>query len=695
MKNICKAFVLSIIGLVAFCTFAYGESTDIKASEKLDTIVVTAQKKEENIQKVPLSMDAFSQIDLEDAGIKNTPDLVRLSSNVHIKETHVEHALVIRGISSYHSSIYSPAGFYVDDISYPLHYMQNTGLLDVERIEVLKGPQGTLYGHNSESGVLNIVTRQPGNESKGKILTEYSSYNTFNTEANVSGPLIQDKLFMGGAFQYSVTDSFFENDVTGDDKVMDNDRVNGRATLRWTPSDRLDLSFIGNAMQDNGHGGGFRYISGEHATDRYRVRKDTDEYLDQDSNSQAVRIKYRGDGFNVLWATSRLDQFLDKQNDADGWAYDAYQQSNIFTMDEQMLSQEIRISSDDRGPFEWLVGLYGFTEDSSFDFQYNYESTAMNRTMKHPVTDIAAEGYAVFAQGTYTLWDKIHFTAGLRYDYQTLEGDLKDNVLGIELYDDKDYDELLPKVSISYDQSDHVMLYGSVSKGYLVGGFNWFATSGAGFNFDPEYTWNYESGIKSTWFEDRLLVNLSLFYISIIDKQVSEVDTQTLSTTISNAAEAHSCGLEFLVKATPKKGLDFFASLGINESQFDDFTSSQWNATNTELVNKNYDGNTLPYAPRVTYNAGFQYRTANNFFFRADLLGTGKFYSNAANTGKQEAYQTVNLTVGYEGEHFDVYLRARNIFDEEYCTWLMPRNDGVMGLDGEPQTIGITVAYRF
>lgn len=290
------------------------------------------------------------------------------------------------------------------------------------------------------------------------------------------------------------------------------------------------------------------------------MRKDYNEYLDQDGNSGALRIKYKGNGFDVLWATSALDQSIDKQNDADGWVYSTFQKSNNFLIDEQMLSQEIRVSSSNNGPFEWLAGVYGFVEDTQFEFQYNYASASMNKILMHPVTDIDAQGYAFFGQGTYTLFDKLHLTTGLRYDHQSLEGDLKDNVRNFAFSEEKNFNEVLPKFSASYDTSENIMVYGSVSKGYLVGGFNWLTTTQTGFNYDPEYTWNYETGLKTTWLNKKLLVN---------------------------------------------------------------------------------------------------------------------------------------LTIGYEGSCFDIYLWAKNIFDEEYCTWVMARNDGIMGLDGEPQTFGITATYRF
>ena len=180
-------------------------------------------------------MDVFSETEMEDARILNTPDMVRFSSNVSMMNRSCEHIVVIRGVSPFRGTTYSNAGFYVDDVSYPLHYAQNIDFFDLERAEILKGPQGTLYGRNSESGVISIFTKQPDNHLSGKILAEYGDYNSFRTVANVSGPVVEDELFLGGAFQYRSSNGYVENETNGNDRAADLRHLTGRATLRWTP----------------------------------------------------------------------------------------------------------------------------------------------------------------------------------------------------------------------------------------------------------------------------------------------------------------------------------------------------------------------------------------------------------------------------------------------------------------------------
>ena len=664
-------------------------------TSRLESITVTAQKKEKNVQDVPASVDVFSHIQIEDARMENILDLTRFSPNVHMKQNYTEHVIVIRGIPSFRASTHSPAGLYVDDVSYPLHYMQNATLFDVERAEILKGPQGTLYGRNTESGVISIITRQPGNETRSRVFGEYAGYDTIRSGANFSGPLVADTLFMGAAFQYKISDGFIDNTYTGNDKAADLEQLNGRAALRWTPAHAWDLSFTADVMEADNHIGGYRLITGPDATSPHEVRKDEDESYKEDGHSQVLRIKYRGDRFDVLSVSGLLNQSLDRLADSDLTADSSKRQRSDFKIEERQFSQEFRILSNRNGPFEWLGGFYGFTEQSDFD--YRHEKVFAGITVKNPIADIDTQGYAFFGQATYSPVSTLHLTAGLRFDHQDLDGDLTDAILGKSCSDELSYDEFLPKFSVAYDISDTLMAYGSVSRGYLAGGFNWLMNPvSETFNYDSEYTWNYELGMKSEWMNGRLMANLSVFYTQIDDKQVAELDADTSLSRISNAAEACSQGLEFEVKAVLIHGVEIFAGMGVTESKFDEFTATEWNEAKTALVERDYQDNYLPYAPKYTYNAGIQYRSPTGIFCRADFLGAGKYYGDAANTSSQSDYQTVNLRLGYETESVDIYLWVENLFDEEYLTYVSPFNSSSdVGLDGAPRIAGITLAYRF
>lgn len=667
----------------------------------LEPVVVTARKKEETARNVPVAMDVFSGMDIEDARIEETNDLVRLSPNVSMMERSCEHIVVIRGISPFRGTTYSPAGFYVDGVSYPLHYMQNIDFFDLERAEVLKGPQGTLYGRNTESGLINLITRQPDTYFQGKISTGYGGYNTFRSNVSLSGPVADNTLYMGGSVQYTSSDGYWENLSNADDRAADQEHLGGRLTLRWTPGDRWDITLAGDTMTADDHGAsGPRALYGPLETGPHTIRSDEDAYLNQDWNSQSVRVTYRADTLTLTSVSALLNQSMEKVNDCDLSDDPSNRRINPMALDERMFSQEIRLSSAGKGPFQWLAGVYGFMEDAAYDYQYKIVSA--NAVYQHPVTDIDTGGAAVFGQGTYAFFDRLRLTAGLRLDYQHSEGRLRDAVRNTAYDHTLSNTEILPKVSLDMDliksdrsgRPDRVMVYASVARGYMAGGFNWGNTGiRDSFTYGPEYTLNYEMGLKSTWLDQKLMVNLSVFHIDMDDKQVSEQHPTLALLTITNAARAHSRGLELQVKARPVPGLDLFGGLGITRSQYDTYAPRV--QTNGLTVIENRAGNHLIYAPEYTYNIGMQYYHRTGVFGRIDLLGTGPFYGDAANTARQDGYETVNLRLGYEWEHFQVSIWGENIFDRHYATMINPFLNTITGVDGPPRNFGVSLTYRF
>lgn len=668
-----------------------GNATD--QAKHLATITVTAQKTEENPQSVPISMDAFSEFQLEDAGIDNAMGLTGFASNLHLhRHNAFQNLIVIRGISTSQASLYSPAGFYIDDVCYPSQFMPNLELYDIERAEVLKGPQGTLYGRNAESGVVNIVTKQPDDTFRAKALTEYSSFNTVRTGASLSGPIVEDRLFLGVAGQFKSSDGFMDNEAGGSEP--DQQHFNGRGTLRWTPTSRWDISLITEGMSLDDHSGGHRVQDGSRATDFLEFISDEDQFYTEHGNSQVLRAKYHGTGYDIVSISTLMAKHFEKLNEADMTADPARRRYNEMDLSTQQYSQEVRVSSNGDGPWQWLVGVHGFADSTETEF--SSINAAAGKILMHPAADIDVYGAALFGQATWTPVDRLHLTAGLRLDHQQMDGEVEDSAKAASCSDELTYDEVLPKAVIAYDLTPETMIYASVSKGYMTGGYNFAMTPKPDtLTFDPEYSWNYELGLKTQWFGGRLLANAALFYIDISDKQVMEYDRNTLSKTITNAAKAHSQGVEVQLQARPFAGWDFFGSAGYNESRFDDFTATQWNETQTALIETDYKDNFLPNAPRYTYSLGAQYRAENGFFARADLIGSGRFHGDEENLTTQKAYRTVNLRLGYEWDKWGFYLWGKNIFDEEYRTFVTPFEDTTICLDGEPRTIGATLTWNF
>ncbi len=482
-----------------------------------------------------------------------------------------------------------------------------------------------------------------------------------------------------------------------DDESAAGHRFNGRATLRWTPTEQWDISFIADMLDSDDKTGFMRYAVGPNTTDRFEVSHDEEtEKRIEENNSQILKINYKSESFKVTSLTGVTYGSYAKSNDSDMYSNPKKRIYNEYSYDARQYSQEIRVNSLNEGNFQWLAGLFGFLEENSRDHK-NTNKTKGKLVHNH-VFDMEAQGFAAFGQATYTMLDRLHVMAGLRFDYQDMQGDYVNKATGLELQQDLECRELLPKFSLSYDVADGVMAYATVAKGYLVGGYNWRRDPEENtFDYEPEYSWNYEAGLKSTWLNNRLMANLSLFYITVDDKQVSIVDPDTTLYTIENAAKAYSYGLEVELKARPVSGLELFANFGFNQCKFDEFISTGWNSSYTEVVTQDMAGNYLPYAPPYTFSAGIQYRAECGFMARADVFGTGKFYADAANTVEQEGYELVNLKIGYEGKNWDIYFWVKNLFDQEYFVMMGAQSGGsnFYATDGGPRTFGVTVAYRF
>lgn len=658
----------------------------------LAPIVVTARDETAPAHGAPGSWDRFSGLALEDAGVENVEELVRLSPNIGMAERSCEHIVVIRGISPFRSNSRSPAGFSVDGVSTPLHYMQNMDLFDLDRVEILKGPQGTTGGMNTESGLIRITTRRPGREFRGSAAAHLGTYRTVRSDISLSGPVTDDKLFLGGAFHHKSSNGYWENLSTGNDRAADQDHTGGRMALRWTPGDAWDITLAADLMDANDHGAQARALYGPLATGRHRVRRDSDAFLAQHWDTQSLRITRDAPAFTLHGVSAVLHQTLDKVNDTDLWDDPANQRINPLSLDERLFSQEIRLVSHPGGPFDWQAGLYGFIEASDYD--YRYEVVSAGSVTMHPITRIDTRGAALFGQGTWRFSDHWRLTAGLRIDRQSAKGRLRDPAQGITCGRTLSGTELLPKLALSRDLGDGLTIYASLARGYLPGGFN-FSRTGTHetFSYGPEYSLHHEIGIQSAWMDRRVTATLSAFHIDMDDKQVSEQHPTISAQTVTNAARARSQGVELQATVHLLPGLELFGGAGLTDSRYEDFTPLV--REGGRVIEKAYSGNYLSYAPRYTYNAGLQYFGPHTLFGRIDLLGTGPFYGDPANTARQDAYETLNLRLGFQWRDIEFSVWGENLCDREYLTFITPFRNTIAGIDGHPQRFGISAVYRF
>ena len=650
-------------------------------------ITVSARKEAENIQKVTASVDAFSDVEIEDSGSKSFADLTSLMPNIYSNSNYGINRIVFRGLKGPDSLLWAPSGFYVDGVNYLAAEMRNPDLFDLESVEVLRGPQGTLYGANSETGVVNITTRKPNNKYSARLRGGYSSFNTYDLTGKANLPLVQDKLLFNAAVATRNSDGYMENEYT-DDYASGIKHLSLRGALRWLVSEAFTVSLTADYFNYDDEDGSFRIDQGIGKTDRYKIDYNGPNSNERDGNTQALRVDYKARAYDFVSITTRTNfsHTYDGDGDLTSGSASTGDMEYHMTKDFDAYTQEFRISSPEgRRPWKWLAGFYGMLQDTDVTKQIDMLAWRMGDDR---VSEVKSQNMAAFGQVTYSFIEDLHLTVGLRLDHTNLEGeqDYK-NYYGMPFHfeDDIEDTEVLPKMSLAYDLTEGAMVYASVSKGFLAGGFNTsFGSSKDLFTYDIEEMWSYEVGAKTSWLDDRLIVNFSAFWQEVSDKQVKKVVMN--DRWIDNADGARSVGFELSVKARPVQGLDLFAGLGFVDAQFTDWRTSLYD----------YKDNTLAFAPQYTYSAGIQYRHDSGVFSRLDMSGVSSYYTDPENDIECDGYALFNLKLGYETDNWAVNLWCRNLFDKEYLTDKRFWSDSdIAVIDGPPRTVGIELSARF
>lgn len=698
-KRYTVPLIILSITIVILCSTAVGFAREPADDDTLSLtpITVTAEKKAQNVQEVPSSLSAFSDTQIQDAGINTIQDLSNVVPNLYIANWGIRGTsyVFIRGIGAVNND---PAvGFYIDDVGYMDARAFDTNLFDIERIEVLRGPQGTLYGRNSLAGVVNIVTKKPDHKTASGMSVTAGNYNLKQGNVYLRTPVFKNQLFLGLSAGIESRDGYTDNTYLGED-VDDHSALNGRLNLRWLPSDKFDVSLTvdGEHIDDGAFPLGNLYSLRE---DPHKIAYDYKGDYERDVFGTSLRAAYDASWCQITSITAFRNFEDSASNDQDFTVYPLYTARE--TIDDDQFTQEIRLAAPDDGrDLDWLVGLYGFNKEKDHFLNLNYAAGVVLPSAdvdQDSDSNLSVHGGAIFGQATYTLFEKLALTAGLRYDYeksdinhQTIMSSGGSVLSSTAIDESEENDAWLPKVQVAYHHTHDVMTYAGVSRGYRSGGFNTAYQDASDIKFESEFSWNYELGCKSSWFNNRFNVNASLFFIEIDDQQIVQL-LPSADTMIKNAGKSQSVGFEIETKTKLYKGLTLEAGLGYADSEFKDYKDS--------LAGTDYKNNSTPLAPEYTYNLALQYEKSLSdrwdLFCRTELNGIGAFYWDDANTLKQDAYQLMNMSLGLKSEKVDIILWARNLFDQEYeaVAFAFSGSDPV-GQSGDPLTMGITVRFR-
>ena len=716
---------------------------------RIDEIVVTAERRSETLQDVPVSISAVSGETLEESSIFDTEALASTVPGLVLQKDVVGKA-VIRGIGTENFTVGGDPGVavYVDGAYMARSSTAIFDFFDVERVEVLRGPQGTLYGRNATGGVINVISRAPTDEFEGQVKLTAGDFGMLRSEAAISGT-IANGIRGRVAGMYSERDGFTDNVFAGAgdrglDELDSKDLWAVRGRLDFDLGDSATLELIGEIYRDDSNPPAFWYTddtlpwesgTSEFPRDLRTVSQgyeaETPGFTSlsvgqanrQDQTGLTARLSWDFENLSLTSVSAYRDIEFDWINDGDGLSDFLVV---YFQRDESdQFSQDIQLASTGSGPFQWIAGAFYLTEDSEGLYAIPLGpgfAPPGGFTVAFDGTN-ETEAFGIFAEGSYSFGDFV-LTAGLRYSDESKDATLAtplfegDTTFPVQTQSDS-FDALTPRLVLEYQALEGVNLYGSITRGFKSGGYSLLDNPINA--FDEETIWAYEVGMKSQFAEDRVRLNLSAFVYDYEDQQLSQVTN--LATQTSNAGSSSIWGLEAEFVALLGDNFRIDGNFAYLDTEFDEFCTTD--TRNTELpldpancsfddgaggtfATSNLAGNDLPRAPDLTAFLAGTYETSLtadiNGFFRAEWQHTGdQFFSvfNRPNVA-QDAYDLFNASVGVAAANgsWTARLWVRNLADEEYFSNLF--ESGVtdtlvvpQGFVGPPRTWGLTLSLNF
>src|SRR5690554_318823 len=599
--------------------YAVGQSNDtLPLSQQLQEVTVTAEKQEENLQRVPVSVSHISEREIRNSRLWQARDFGGLFPNFYASHSgDGRNVIGIRGITT---TSYDPAvAVYVDGvIQFGLDTYSN-GLLDVERVEVLRGPQGTLYGRNAMGGVINIITKKPTNKTNGFIGVDFGNYGLSRYSLEIKTALVPNKLFLGASGLYEKHNGFFTNDFN-DSNYDKRNSLLGNYYLRYLANQYWSFTF--NFKHSGVRNNGAFPLAGsfDQAMEQpFRLNQNTlTKMVDNVSNASLV-ADYAGKvNFSSQTSFQSNYRIYEDPIDGDFSPLDIVSIVNNYGADWNKVNvwtQEFRLSSSENknSKFSWLVGLFGFVkEDPVKQGTYFGENGDMYGSQPYSTLVTTnrgkSNGIALFGQGKYQVSERLDLTLGLRYDRENreltgggeflMEG-MDPMVIQPDTTGKVNFNAMPPKAILSYHLLDDQLLFLSYSKGYRHGVLSQVRrdpSQPALLGYDPEFSNNFELGLKNEFLENRLRWNVSAFYTTVRDIQVPQLILPEAFVVTTNEGELTSMGLESEVTALMGRNLTVSWNAGVTDAEFEELIVAG------EQDNESLKGNKQLFTPEFTSN---------------------------------------------------------------------------------------------
>ncbi|MCG2841381.1 TonB-dependent receptor [Sandaracinobacter sp. RS1-74] len=714
-------------------------------------IIVTANRREERLQDVPVSVSAFGGEQLQDMRISDVRDLNNVAPGLRISaaDAAANPKIFIRGagLSDFNPSSSSGVGIYVDGVYVGSPLAQLAGFYDIERIEVLRGPQGTLFGRNTTGGAINVITKRPQQAFGGEASAEYGERNSLTLNAAVTGPIATDRLAFRVSGQYVRDDGTTKNRVTGN-RIGYQDRYAARGQLLFTPDDDVEFLAQGSFFRNRGSAvpvkhrglfaqpgtptgpdglcagdfrdGGCRDALGyyDSSDDPFSVESNLEGKDEVDVKTLSLSATIGLPGFDVISVTAYQDAWRDARENTDGSPLQMLE--SRYNSSQSQFSQEIRFQSQGHGRARWVAGAYymrdHLRDNSSYDVLRDLRplfTTPENPTGVSVEDSVAlfswpytqkTDSYAFFGQLDYDVTERITVTGGLRWSADDKAINYTSQAEGgaivlLRKQDRKTFSDWSGRAILAYKFSPDVNGYLSYNRGYKSGGFfGGQATLPEQLEpYDNETLNAYEAGLKTQFMDGRMRANASAFYYDYANQQVYSLEVRNgiSMQVLTNAASSRAWGGELEVAGSPLRGLSVNFSASYLNTRILDFVSA----------GEDYSGNKLQHSPEwtlsgfVSYDAELANGSAITFSGSANWRSRVFFDNTERQRVSTGPLTLVDAQVGWRspGGGFEAGVFAKNLFDKRYLGGISALES--LGYDalsfGAPRRAGVYANVKF
>jgi iron complex outermembrane receptor protein len=710
MKNYNK-LKIAIIATLGVSVGSQAQITDSK-DFTLEKIEVTAQKRVQSLQDIPIAMTALRSDDLDRLNATSLGDIQYSTPNLTVSTNNRSNPRVgLRGVSDYsrNPGYDNRVSVYVDGIYVGRSAASNQATLDLERIEVLRGPQGTLFGKNTVAGAISLTTKRPGGEFNGFVEGNVGNYGYTKLTGMVNGALIDDKLYGKLMVNDTQRDGHVKNLYNGEDlNGLDDQSL--RMQLRWV-LDYTEVNFTVDYDEHNADFHGREAVDDRSAPNKYEVAFNNAslQYVELFGLSGSVEHELNnGMGFTSLtgYRDTNFQNSADEDYGPIDWVGNGspFQDATSAVGEEsKQFSQEFRLSSAMNDTYDYVAGLYYFDQTNKASTS---AGVANNLVSVSVPAEVDVKSYAAFIHGNYWFSKQLQFTGGLRYTYEEKSIDFSvTDTTGLftngSIKDERNSDDFSPKLGLNYFIKDGPMLYTSYSKGFKSGGWNAdFVESLDGLSFDDEEVDSLEAGLKSTFWDDRARLNASIYHSNYSNFQVQqfvELPNGITDIILTNAGEVTAKGFEADLNVALTETFTVWLTYGYTDSKFDSFKDGGG-------AGIDYDGNLLPDAPKQSFGLGLQGRYPildnSSLIVQLDWSYRDEFFTNPSNTENTavDAYDRFNARIGVESEDgiWSLFLWGKNLADSDDVTY---RSRSFLGINREvymePRMFGLSLKYKF